>query len=422
MSAIQSVLAVDRPDIRIAVSDNSTQPKGREALIDYCSRQDPERVRMLTPPQPMAMTPHWQWGLDQAQGLFHSRRVTFLTDRMLFRPGSLGQLLHIAASFPSRIVSYNHDLIDDWRRPVRLNEFRWTGRVVEIDSTYLLQLASRALHPPCNPRFLNCLVPIEVLDKVRARFGGVFASISPDLCFAYRALEVTDSILYWDRSALINYAYDRSNGASYSRGMPSVDGADFLSELGDVRWNHATPVPEFHTITNAVMNEYAVVRAETHSAKFPPIEMSGYLEAMARDIEHIEEPKLAAAQRVLLVEHGGKPAPRGFARAWSRFRQMLTRDPGGLARKIVMRGTANSLTQPAWFALGRLGIVPPPSRWFDFASTSEALDWTLRFPRRPTRRLRRLDWLSDAAHVREVAVPTPLTASGDSATTATAIR
>lgn len=401
INALRSVLAEHAPEVCVVVSDNSTAPEEVERLSRFCTELGADQVHYIRPPQPQAMSDHWQWALEQARRQSGFTHFTYLTDRMVFRPGSLRSLVEIAKRFPERVISYNHDLIDDHRRPVRLHEFRWTGRTVEIDSGYLLTLAAGAQHPPCNPRFLNCLVPASVVSAAEARFGSTFGSIAPDFCFAYRCLDVVDAILYWDRSALVNYAIDRSNGAAQARGIPSPDSADFEALLGDQRLNHATPVPEFRTITNAVLNEYCVVRAESGSAKFPEIDMKSYLAAMAVDLEAIEDPALAAAQRKLLIRHGGTPLPRGSGRIAARLRS----GPARLIRRLAIRVFANSLTQSAWAVAGGLGVVPPPSRWFAFRSASEALAWTFRFPRWPSRELRRLDWLRDTVHVREVDMP-----------------
>jgi hypothetical protein len=129
--------------------------------------------------------------------------------------------------------------------------------------------------------------------------------------------------------------------------------------------------------------------------------MKGYLAAMAVDLEAIEDPALAAAQRKLLIRHGGVPLQRGSARLAARLRS----GPARLIRRLAIRVFANSRTQPAWAVAGRLGVTPPPSPWFAFRSASEALAWTFRFPRRPSRELRRLDWLRDTVHVREVNMP-----------------
>ena len=402
INALRSVLEQNAPEVRVAVSDNSTDPEQVEKLSRFVTELGSDRVRYMRPPEPLPMTDHWLWALQQVRGQGEPTHFTYLTDRMVFRPGTVRRLVEIADSAPDRVVSYNHDLIDDHRIPVRLHEFRWTGRTVEVDSAYLLSLAARSMHPSCNPRFLNSLVPAEVVAAVEAKFGSTFASISPDFCFAYRCLDVVDSILYWDRSALVNYAYDRSNGAAYLRGVSSPDSADFEGLLGDKSMNHASPVPEFRTITNAVMNEYCFVRAESGSPKFPAVDMKSYLEAMAVDLESIEDPALIVAQRKLLVRHGGEPVSRGSARIVSRLRSA---GPARLIRRLAMRVFANSVTQPAWAVAGAIGVTPPPSPRFGFRSASEALAWTFRFARRPSRELRRLDWQRDTAHVREVDIP-----------------
>lgn len=401
INALRSVLAQNLPEVRVMVSDNSTAPEEVARLADFCAGIEGHPVRYLRPSPPRSMSDHWQWALAQARDQGEFTHFTYLTDRMVFRPGVLRRLVDIAAFHSGRVISYNHDLIDDHRKPVRLHEFRWTGRSVEVDSDYLLSLASRSLHPSCNPRFLNCLVPAPVIDAVETRFGTTFGSISPDFCFAYRCLDLVDAIVYWDRSALVQYAVDRSNGASYSRGIRSRDSADFEALAGARGMNAASPIPEFRTITNAVMNEYCAVRAESGSAKFPEVDMDAYLAAMAVDLEAIEDDAVAAEQLKLLVLHGGTPVHRGAARLADRVRSR----PGRVFRQLLMRVFANHLTQPVWAVAGRLGLTPPPSRWFGFESAAAALAWTFRFPRRPSRELRRLAWLTDRAHVRETDLP-----------------
>src|SRR5712664_464193 len=119
------------------VSDNSTVPKETERLSGFCRSLN---VHYLMPPEPMPMSPHWDWAIGQAMAQPDATHFTYLTDRMVFRPGALRGLVDIVSAMPSKVISYNHDLIDDFSRPVSLHEFRWTGRVVEIDSAYLLAI------------------------------------------------------------------------------------------------------------------------------------------------------------------------------------------------------------------------------------------------------------------------------------------
>ena len=397
--AISCILDARSSGVSVIVSDNSTSGEEQERLAGFCANLG-GKVRYLRPPATMPMSPHWEWAIRQALDQPGATHFTILTDRMVFRPGALKTLLDFATRMPEKVISYNHDLIDDFSRPVHLYEFRWTGRLLEIDSQYLLELASRSEHPPCNPRFLNSIAPRSVIDQVSERFGTVFDSISPDFCWAYRCLDVVDSIVYWDRSALINYAYDRSNGAGYLRGVHSSDSADFQAQLGSRPMNRDAPVPEFWTITNAVMNEYGFVKKESGSSRFPEVDRDSYLDAMARDIESIIDPNLRVAQRELLVREGGTPAT-GSNRVRRRVRSAAS-DPVRVIRRGAKRLFVNSSTQPLWRRLGDAGVAPPASDWLTFASTNDALEWSFLFNRRPTSRLRRLDFLRDRRHVREL--------------------
>jgi len=404
MNSVRAVLAEKLPNVSVMVSDNSTQADGVAELSAFCHRLGAP-VRYVQPPAPAAMAPHFEWAIQQAMQNEKATHFTYLSDRMVFRPGSIRQLMKIGSRLPGKVFSYDHDLIDDFHRPVRLHEFRWSGRLVEVDAPYLLELAAKSEHPPCNPRILNSFIPRAIFDAVRSRFGNVFDSISPDFCFCYRCLDIVDSIVYWDRSILLNYAYDRSNGAGYLRGIDSADSADFQKQLGSSPMNRDALIPEFHTITNAVMNEYCFVKKESKSGRFPEVDRASYLRAMARDIEDIEEPRLRAAQRELLVREGGTPMPVGKTRLGAQVQKAL-KDPLRTARQVARRTLVNSRTQPLWQRAGEMGIAPPSSVWLEFASADEALQWTYRFPRRPTRQLRRLDFMRDREHVREVSPET----------------
>ena len=65
---------------------------------------------------------------------------------------------------------------------------------------------------------LNSIVPRRLLEEIDHVYGNVFASIAPDHCFAYRCLDRVDSIVYWDRVAIVQQALSRSNGYSQIRG------------------------------------------------------------------------------------------------------------------------------------------------------------------------------------------------------------
>jgi Glycosyl transferase family 2 len=321
LAAVRSLLAQGLADVSILVSDNSTDERAREELAAECAALD--GVAYMRPPSDLAMTDHWNWAFGELYERFPAPFVTMLTDRMVMRPGSLAGLLELAMAHPGRVISYNHDAVDDTTTPVRLRLEDRSGRTFELSVEHLLERCSHMYFHPCIPRVMNCIVPRTVLDKVAERFGGLFASISPDHCFGFRCLDVVETIVYHDACPLIHYGLASSNGATYARGVRSAAVEDFQSHLGAVQMNASAPVPGFHSITNAVVNELCFVRDEPASRKLPPIEWTRYLGVMARETSQLEDPQLRERMRALLDEHGwqGKRL---------RYRLLRARDAGRL--------------------------------------------------------------------------------------------
>ncbi len=303
ISALRSVVAAQRPEVTVLVSDNSTSGADRERLAELCSGHVSPQVRYARPPCPLPMAEHWEWARLEAMAAFAPTHVAYLTDRMVFLAGALDVLVGLLGEHPAHVLSYSHDMVDDHRRPVRLVQQTWTGRLLEISSAAMLQRSACAERDPYLPRMLNCAVPLEVFEQIEARFGSVFGSISPDMCFCYRCLAVCESTLFCDRSLIVHYATDRSNGATYARGVPSSDNRDF-EQLAGERRHGAAPEPRFETLTNAVVHEYCHVREEVGNGRFPPVERSSYLAANGRDVQAIENAALRARMRELMREHG----------------------------------------------------------------------------------------------------------------------
>ena len=113
---------------------------------------------------------------------------------------------------------------------------------------------------------LNCVVPRGVLDAVRMRFGSVFSSISPDWNFAYRALEVVDSLLYFHKA---NWFIIRSPEAMAGVRTSALETVRMINFLASWRLpvNFKAPYPEIITVWNALIHEYCSVREEAQSKK-----------------------------------------------------------------------------------------------------------------------------------------------------------
>ncbi|HXC23009.1 MAG TPA: glycosyltransferase [Solirubrobacteraceae bacterium] len=321
LAAVESLLAQGVADVSVLVSDNSTDERARERLAAGCAALD--GVDYVRPPTDLAMTDHWNWAFAELYERFPAPLVTMLTDRMVMRPGSLGGLIELAQAHPGRVISYNHDAVDDTTMPVRLRLEDRSGRTFELSVEHLLERCSHMYFHPCIPRVMNCIVPRAVLDAVTSRFGDLFASISPDHCFGFRCLDVVETIVYHDACPLVHYGLARSNGATYARGVRSAAVEDFQSHLGAVEMNASAPVPGFHSITNAVVNEYCFVREESVSHRLPTLERTRYLGVMARETSRLEDPQLRERMRLLLQE-------QGWPRKRLRYRLLRARDAARL--------------------------------------------------------------------------------------------
>ena len=305
-NAIRSVLDQRATNVSVMVSDNSTSENESKQLYAYCDQLKHDRVRYVKPPQPLPMPEHWEWAMQQALADPSASHVSYLTDRMVFKRGELANVLSLSERFPGQVISYNHDIILDYARPVQLKQASWTGRVFELNTAGMILASAQVstwLFFYCTPRMLNTIVPREVLNRIIDRFGNLFLSLYPDLSFAYKCLETLESILYYDKPVLIGYGHSRSNGASYHRGIITKDYADFLANLNGKTLNYAAPIPELMTATNAAIHEYCFLKAESHSAKFPNIDLENYISSVAAEISSIEDPTFKKEMESLLEKH-----------------------------------------------------------------------------------------------------------------------
>jgi len=405
-AAISSVLDQGQASVRVVVSDNSTEEKQSSRLKSFCVGLDQDRVIYIRPHAPMAMSAHWEWALGMAMGASADSHFTYLSDRMIFKQGVMRDLIQIARGYPDRVITYNDDMLDDSTVPVQLYTRDWTGKVFEIDSAHLLHLSSRAFFPSCIPRMLNSLVPRILLDEMRTRFGNVFASISPDFYFAYRCLFLLDSIFYYDRPALLQYAITRSNGMSYARGLRSIDNADFIAQLAGKPMNFATPIPELQSVVNAVMNEYCVVKTETGSPKFPDVDRRSYLGEIGLSLRHVRDRNLASKMRLLLRRNGWTEID-GASWYVSRLAFLIRRQPSWVLSRLAQRVGAKVLAGLA----ARIG-VKVDARWIlQFSSAPLAIQYANESPSKRTSSLgylRRCKLTEPPGHIREVSLSNPV--------------
>jgi hypothetical protein len=382
LRAIGSVLPQLPDGAVIVVSDNSTQEQHTTTLRAYVRGLARDDVQYLRCPRDLAMPAHWDWVFAQVASMPTIGHATLLTDRMIFKRGALDRLAQLVAVSPGSIISYNHDMVDDFSMPVRLNCTAWSGTTLQITSARLLELSASMQQYAALPRMLNSVVPVDHLQRIRAVFGNVFDSVAPDFCFAYRTLSQVDSIQHLDEALLVDGSIARSNGHSYARGQLSPDHADFLAKLGGGSLNHAAPVPGFETVCNTIISEYELIRDQTGLPRFVAVDLDAYFACMEVEISQIREPALARRMRALLNDHRGTPlaVPRSTWRL--RIQRLPSRRPGYLAGVFLAAAVSSWPTKRLW---RWVGARPPRTRWFRFRSPEEAFEFAQSPGRRPSR-------------------------------------
>lgn len=321
-AAIKSALDQPLTQLHVVVSDNSTCAEQRNDLLQFCNNIPDRRLRYIRPDAPLPMTAHWQWALDQVLAVDRATHFTFLTDRMIYKPGALSRIVSLASDYSESVITFQHDKVIDDQSPVRIRRQPSSRRLYRIASARLLYLVSMAVLHECIPRMLNCLVPRTILGDLKARFGSVFASHSPDFNFCFRILGTQKSILFYDEAILVHYAQAISNGSSLARGdIEEGTYADFMKNAGNPLRNFAAPLPEFRTVYNAIIHEYNIAKAENKAAAFPEVDMNKYLSCLATEVDEIVNPEKRSELKQILAAHG-----------WNE-QQVPTSDP--LFRKLL---------------------------------------------------------------------------------------
>jgi len=368
-AAIGSVIRQAQEHVTVVVSDNSDNAANREVVTSFCRKQDPRLVSYVPASGSLAMTAHWEWALRQAMAISGASHFVVLTDRMVFKPGFLQEVMEIVTRHPGDVVSYNYDTVEDASTPIHVAAEPWSGRLLGLDAGHLLALSARGIYSNALPRMLNSLVPRAILDDIGQRFQSIFASVSPDFCFAYRCLAVVDRILYYDKAGLIQYAMARSQGRNYTRGIAAPEVVDFAALLGGATLKlAAAPVPQFQTVTNSLFHEYGFVKAEAQSSRFPEIDRRAYLGAIAWDMRALRDPAGAKALRQLLKTNGWTTR---HALVWfaQKLAKTVARNPGLLVEAAT---------------------GPMMRRRRRFKNSEDGIAWIIGHPRRQTRTLAHL--------------------------------
>ncbi|HVE72404.1 MAG TPA: hypothetical protein VNI54_13655 [Thermoanaerobaculia bacterium] len=332
IAAIRALLTQESAEpFDLVVSDNSELAEDARRLEEYCRSTGDSRLIYIRPEAPMAMPAHWNWAIEQAMARSDATHFGVQYDRKLWKPGELRVFHAACASDPRTTVAYGCDIaflrgqaVEAWATPV-------TGRLYDIRTSTIVHLTSRGMVHQLGsayPLLANCMVPRPALERVRARFGTICDSATPDAGFTYRLCALDERYLYLDRASVLVHGSRLSHGASYLRGDGSGTHGDFRKLWGDRPWLDAAPIPGLDLGWNIVFHEYTLVQRVVGEVQFPPIDRAGYLRELAFGLAWIDDPVRQKEMRRILGEHGWREDARPpLRRLLSRLRGAVRRKP-----------------------------------------------------------------------------------------------
>jgi hypothetical protein len=299
--AVESILEADPPNVVVMLSDNSTGAAHVDSLTRFVAQRGDPRIQLRRPPKAMPMTAHWNWALNEGIRCETVSHITVLTDRMMFKAGSLNTLLRLVERYPEKIITYDHDRVVDHRVPITVELNPWSDETLMLTAKRLLSLSAKCTFPSSLPRLLNSIVPRSFLENNIKAYGSIVGSLCPDYSFCYRALALIDDIVYWDRAPIFHYALGESNGESVSRGVVTEASSDFMSTAPGTLFR-AAPCPSVRTVGNAMMHEYCVISGTSSGKEFPPVDIAMYTQMLRKEIDLMENRSVAIEMHRALSE------------------------------------------------------------------------------------------------------------------------
>jgi hypothetical protein len=292
INAIKSVLNQDERNVEVVVSDNSTQESEVEKLYAFCQESTDDRLRYIRPFAPLPMTEHWDWAMSEVLNISQASHITYLTDRMIFKPFALRELAEIVNLYPENVISYSWDLINDITLPIISFQLIGTKKLFRISSQDLLNSLSESIFNYSLPRMLNCCCPRAVLEAVKEKYSYYFFSANPDFNFANKCLDIEDSILFYDYPLIFSYGASVSNGTNFLKGLFNKTDTtkDFIK---NTKFEETTELIEKLplSVTKHISYEYNLVKQLSNNSKFKNLDEGKLLRKLLGVVLFYEDKK-----------------------------------------------------------------------------------------------------------------------------------
>ena len=171
------------------------------------------------------------------------------------------------------------------------------SEIVELDQVY--------------PALANCIVPRGTFDRIRAKFGNICDSDTPDAAFLFRVCAVDDVLHHYDR-ALDHHVWlcasvtDGHTFAANDRAHGPTGSSSGVTGRGST----PRPIPGLSLGYNVMFHEYNLVR-RVAGDRFPPIDHERYLNHLGSSLAYISDLDVRSKMRDILIAHGWQePAPQ----------------------------------------------------------------------------------------------------------------
>lgn len=330
-AAVRKIVEV-LPSAQIVVSDTSADDRLASVLLELDASFDVQYVR---PGCAMDVVSHFEFALGYARG----RYVMFLGDDDCIGPG-----LEEVATWADRngveaVFSYGTSFIanyfwpgvksrfygDGYASSLFVHQFTGTARKIEPITALRDTLRDFGRGLGTMPRAYHGLVSIELIRRVKDRYGTLFGGVSPDIYSATLLSEHARSVWQVDFPFCLPGGSPSSTAGTGAAGtdMTSLDENPHTAAFKDLRWDPL--IPAFYA--PYIVWAYSLKKAvdQLGRADLQPNFSRLYALALMRNREHREKVMQAFVRS------------RGLGTSWYGITREMVRETSFQARRYAKR-------------------------------------------------------------------------------------
>lgn len=235
-------------NFEVIISDNGVQRLCDKEVLPYLSD---ERFKYKRPPYPMAMSDHWEFAVENAQGSY----VSVFCEKYILRKDALAVVAAVAAQTDADIINWQRDYFDvteqqdglllgtyhPLMKPDQASRYSAAQQLKERFG-YDFPIFSRFTKSSAYyGKIYSGCVKRTLIDDIKKKYGRIFNSHIPDFSSKFAALNECKVAVDVGQSLMLVLAQDGySNGLTTRKSAPalhrflseySLDFADFCDSL-----------------------------------------------------------------------------------------------------------------------------------------------------------------------------------------------